>query len=107
MTGVSGMETLGKTWLSVIPTIPSLENGIKTKKLVTNLSFPASVKTGIRCTLSGDGIEEKPSSNSTITIPKKSKMEEYNAAMKNMMKNPYEYHHELGQFLFRLNIIMS
>lgn len=57
--------------------------------------MPAA-KTGICCKLSGDGIEDKQSSNSTFTIPKKSRMEEYNIAMKNMMRNPYEYHHELG-----------
>lgn len=26
------------------------------------------------------------------------KMEEYNTAMKKMMRNPYEYHHDLGDF---------
>ncbi|XP_021713657.1 phosphoglucan phosphatase LSF2, chloroplastic-like [Chenopodium quinoa] len=89
------MEALGKTCLSLLPTNFSLENGIKSKKLITNSSFPATVKSGICCKLSGNGNEEKPSSNS-ITIPKKSRMEEYNIAMKNMMRNPYEYHHELG-----------
>lgn len=41
-------------------------------------------------------IEQKPTnrgaSNSSGT-----KLEEYNIAMKKMMRNPYEYHHDLGQ----------
>lgn len=31
----------------------------------------------------------------------RSKMDEYNVAMKRLMRNPYEYHHDLGQFHWR------
>ncbi|GFY84478.1 dual specificity protein phosphatase (DsPTP1) family protein [Actinidia rufa] len=42
-----------------------------------------------------NGIEEKnPTSNGVSDS--KSRMEEYNIAMKRMMRNPYEYHHDLG-----------
>lgn len=52
----------------------------------------------ICCTLSESEIEENPTSKSA---PKsKDRMEDYNTAMKRMMRSPYEYHHDLGQFLF-------
>lgn len=36
----------------------------------------------------------------------RSKMEDYNLAMKTLMRNPYEYHHDLGQwFLIRYILI--
>ncbi|GFY84474.1 dual specificity protein phosphatase (DsPTP1) family protein [Actinidia rufa] len=45
--------------------------------------------------LSENGVEEKnPTSNGVSGS--KSRMEEYNIAMKRMMRNPYEYHHDLG-----------
>ncbi|KAG5019351.1 hypothetical protein JHK87_015206 [Glycine soja] len=53
----------------------------------------------IRCNkLSESGIEENPTTTSTSKRPSKNKdrMEEYNIAMKRMMRNPYEYHHDLG-----------
>ncbi|KAG5045902.1 hypothetical protein JHK86_015308 [Glycine max] len=53
----------------------------------------------IRCNkLSESGIEENPTITSTSKRPSKNKdrMEEYNIAMKRMMRNPYEYHHDLG-----------
>ncbi|KAF9618876.1 hypothetical protein IFM89_002744 [Coptis chinensis] len=46
---------------------------------------------GISCKVQSESeIHEKPTSTN------KSKMEEYNTAMKSMMRNPYEYHHVLG-----------
>ncbi|KAL2926082.1 Phosphoglucan phosphatase LSF2 chloroplastic [Bienertia sinuspersici] len=101
------MGTIANTCLSLLPTkstLPSIENGIKTK-FVTNLTFPewnanssSKLKFGICCNFSGDdGIAEKPSSNnSTTTKLKNSRVEDYNIAMKKMMRNPYEYHHDLG-----------
>ncbi|KRH64175.1 hypothetical protein GLYMA_04G220900v4 [Glycine max] len=52
----------------------------------------------ICCKLSESGIEENHTSTSTGERPSKIKdrMEEYNIAMKKMMRNPYEYHHDLG-----------
>ncbi|KAK9683623.1 hypothetical protein RND81_10G154100 [Saponaria officinalis] len=99
------MVALQNTNLSPKTTPPfSLKNGMKIK-FGTNYSLPqwkVSVfqsKVGIFCKFSGEGIEEKQpisNNNSTIIKSKKNRMEEYNNAMKKMMKNPYEYHHELG-----------
>ncbi|KAF7816548.1 phosphoglucan phosphatase LSF2, chloroplastic [Senna tora] len=49
----------------------------------------------IYCKLPESGIEENPTSRRTASNSK-NRMEDYNIAMKRMMKNPYEYHHELG-----------
>ena len=46
--------------------------------------------------LSESAIEENPTSK--MASKSKDRMEEYNIAMKRMMRNPYEYHHDLGQF---------
>ncbi|XP_048495240.1 phosphoglucan phosphatase LSF2, chloroplastic [Beta vulgaris subsp. vulgaris] len=95
------MGSLRNPSLTLLPTIPSLENGIKSK-FISNLAFPESKfaslqrKSGIYCKLSGDGTQDNLISNSTITKSKKSSVEEYNIAMKKMMRNPYEYHHDLG-----------
>lgn len=95
------MGSLRNPSLTLLPTIPSLENVIKSK-FITNLAFPepkfASLqrKSGIYCKLSGHGTQDNPISNSTITKSKKNSVEEYNIAMKKMMRNPYEYHHDLG-----------
>ncbi|KAK4433546.1 Phosphoglucan phosphatase LSF2, chloroplastic [Sesamum alatum] len=41
--------------------------------------------------------ESETERNRSVSISEsRSKMEEYNIAMKNMMRNPYEYHHDLG-----------
>lgn len=52
----------------------------------------------ICCKLSESGIEKNPTSTNRRVSETKDRMEEYNIAMKRMMKNPYEYHHDLGQF---------
>ncbi|KAL0401104.1 UNVERIFIED_CONTAM: Phosphoglucan phosphatase LSF2, chloroplastic [Sesamum latifolium] len=42
--------------------------------------------------------ESETERNRSVSINEsRSKMEEYNIAMKKMMRNPYEYHHDLGQ----------
>ncbi|XLS93886.1 hypothetical protein HN51_069894 [Arachis hypogaea] len=49
--------------------------------------------------LSESGIDEKkhkPSTSNTTASKSKDRMEDYNFAMKRMMRNPYEYHHDLG-----------
>ncbi|OIW20024.1 hypothetical protein TanjilG_31942 [Lupinus angustifolius] len=51
-------------------------------------------QTQICCKLSERGIEENPTSKSSSKS--KDRMEDYNIAMKRMMRNPYEYHHDLG-----------
>ncbi|KAL2227347.1 UNVERIFIED_CONTAM: Phosphoglucan phosphatase LSF2, chloroplastic [Sesamum indicum] len=43
--------------------------------------------------------ESETERNRSVSINEsRSKMEEYNIAMKKMMRNPYEYHHDLGQW---------
>ncbi|XVE86078.1 hypothetical protein DITRI_Ditri18aG0007500 [Diplodiscus trichospermus] len=51
----------------------------------------------IFCNLSEteSGIDDNPR-NGKISVRSKNRMEEYNTAMKRMMRNPYEYHHDLG-----------
>ncbi|KAJ0470983.1 putative tyrosine specific protein phosphatase [Helianthus annuus] len=46
--------------------------------------------TSISCKTTQNEIDETPQSPTTH------KMEDYNTAMKRMMRNPYEYHHDLG-----------
>ncbi|WCJ20038.1 Phosphoglucan phosphatase LSF2 chloroplastic [Euphorbia peplus] len=46
----------------------------------------------INCKLPESGIKETQLGKSSS----KNRMEEYNVAMKRMMRNPYEYHHDLG-----------
>lgn len=48
----------------------------------------------VSCTVTERGIKENPTSKGEGS----KKMEDYNTAMKRMMRNPYEYHHDLGQF---------
>jgi hypothetical protein len=52
----------------------------------------------INCSNSERAVVEKRSSNN--------KMEDYNTAMKRMMRNPYEYHHDLGSFFDLISIIV-
>ncbi|KAL3837809.1 hypothetical protein ACJIZ3_022400 [Penstemon smallii] len=46
--------------------------------------------------LPDSGTEAKKSGNRVSISDSNYKMEEYNIAMKKMMRNPYEYHHDLG-----------
>lgn len=53
----------------------------------------------------------KPKTTTSISCKKTSqnetnKMEDYNTAMKRMMRNPYEYHHDLGQYAFSFFIYL-
>lgn len=52
----------------------------------------------IYCGLPESGIEKKSTSNTASNSKKV--VEDYNTAMKRMMRNPYEYHHDLGQSSF-------
>ncbi|KAJ8442666.1 hypothetical protein Cgig2_003710 [Carnegiea gigantea] len=94
------MATLGNPCISLLQAVPSLENDMKIKVSGTNLRLPCrkapslKSKTGIFCTLSGDEAEQKATRNSAMT-KSKDRMEDYNTAMKRMMRNPYEYHHDL------------
>lgn len=57
---------------------------------------PARLKNQIYCKLPDSGIEENHTSRRASNS--NNRMEEYNIAMRRMMRNPYEYHHDLGQF---------
>ncbi|GAV62482.1 DSPc domain-containing protein [Cephalotus follicularis] len=81
---------------------PPLENQgllllVKKSKSACTLMFSKTCcKMGkISCSLSESEIGETPTSNK-VSFKFRSKVEEYNTAMKKMMSNPYEYHHELG-----------
>uniref|UniRef100_A0A2P2MQY4 Phosphoglucan phosphatase LSF2ic n=1 Tax=Rhizophora mucronata TaxID=61149 RepID=A0A2P2MQY4_RHIMU len=50
----------------------------------------------INCKLpAGDQVDENPT-RKVASLRSRDRMEEYNTAMKRMMRNPYEYHHDLG-----------
>ncbi|ESQ48940.1 hypothetical protein EUTSA_v10021258mg [Eutrema salsugineum] len=49
----------------------------------------------VSCKISGSGVGENPGTNG-VSLSSKNKMEDYNTAMKRLMRSPYEYHHDLG-----------
>lgn len=104
------MEALGNNicFGSSLFITPAAENVLLNKKnnffsynhvLVSKNSSPRLRK--ICCGLSDSEIGENPRSR-ILTKPKINKMDEYNIAMKRMMRNPYEYHHDLGLSLLLL-----
>ena len=80
---------------------PETELFSEKKKSSFNFMLPKNHSkmgsTGIFCKLSEteSGIDDNPT-NRKLSVRPKNKMEEYNTAMKRMMRNPYEYHHDLG-----------
>ncbi|GLT38456.1 hypothetical protein SLA2020_127060 [Shorea laevis] len=102
MSSVIGMGTgsrSGSGFSSVLSYPPEDEVLFGKKKSKCNFLIPNSkshFKMGrICCKLSQSGIEDNLG-NSEISVSSKNRMEEYNRAMKRMMRNPYEYHHDLG-----------
>lgn len=99
------MEAVGKSCLSSIVIAP-LDNYLSSMNRIYAINnFRVSKKKNFNsnrvcCKLPESEIGEK----STINRPlnSKNKMEDYNTAMKKMMRNPYEYHHDLGQSPFNL-----
>ncbi|XP_077236935.1 dual specificity protein phosphatase (DsPTP1) family protein [Tasmannia lanceolata] len=78
---------------SVFPSLKPLDNEpffSNKSRFNSTLSIKFRQSNKISCKISGSGVEENSSSIS------KSKMAEYNTAMKRMMRNPYDYHHDLG-----------
>ncbi|MQL92339.1 hypothetical protein Taro_024964 [Colocasia esculenta] len=54
-------------------------------------------KSSIRCKKPESRVEEELSSGSSRPPPPRTRrVEDYNTVMKRMMRNPYEYHHDLG-----------
>ncbi|EEF41555.1 phosphoglucan phosphatase LSF2, chloroplastic [Ricinus communis] len=49
----------------------------------------------INCKLTDSGVEENPT-RKHFSLSSNNRMDDYNIAMKRMMRNPYEYHHDLG-----------
>lgn len=66
--------------------------------------FPRNL--GVSCKISGsNGAEENPGTNG-VSLSSKNKMEDYNTAMKRLMRSPYEYHHDLGtNMTFRHDLV--
>ncbi|KAG5558107.1 hypothetical protein RHGRI_008128 [Rhododendron griersonianum] len=99
------MGAIGYTFLSASIFTSPLENNLLLSKqkyasmkslcYVAVVSRNPSKLSRVSCKLSGSGIEEKPTSNNGVSNSK-NRMEEYNTAMKSTMRNPYEYHHDLG-----------
>ncbi|CAK9323919.1 unnamed protein product [Citrullus colocynthis] len=73
-----------------------LQNNAHNKSLPfsSNLSKSLFRLNRICCGVPESGIQQNPSTSRPSSS--KNRMEEYNLAMKKMMRNPYEYHHELG-----------
>lgn len=64
--------------------VSTSRNALKSNKIYCKL--PGTESSGIE----QNATSRRPNSSGT-------KMDEYNIAMKKMMRNPYEYHHDLGQ----------
>ncbi|XP_065870739.1 phosphoglucan phosphatase LSF2, chloroplastic isoform X2 [Euphorbia lathyris] len=71
----------------------SIRNKSTSKFLVPKACFRIA---RINCKLTESGIEENPTRKEFSSSSSNNRMEEYNIAMKRMMRNPYEYHHDLG-----------
>ncbi|TYK25817.1 phosphoglucan phosphatase LSF2 [Cucumis melo var. makuwa] len=73
-----------------------LQNNAPNKLLPfsSTLSKPLYRFNRICCGVPESGIQQNPSTSRPSSS--KNRMDEYNLAMKKMMRNPYEYHHELG-----------
>ncbi|KAM5556828.1 hypothetical protein ABKV19_024293 [Rosa sericea] len=93
------MASVGNSCFSSVFTAP-LEKDVFLKKMKKSscnclMGSNNSLKLNkVYCGLPESGIEKKPTS-STASNSKKV-VEDYNTAMKRMMRNPYEYHHDLG-----------
>ncbi|PIN02553.1 Dual specificity phosphatase [Handroanthus impetiginosus] len=84
----------------------SSKQKIKPSLWASNNSFKYSK---ISCRLPENMNETDNSKQGVSLSNSRSKMEEYNMAMKKMMRNPYEYHHDLGMnyTLIRENLIFG
>uniref|UniRef100_A0A1J3CAN0 Phosphoglucan phosphatase LSF2, chloroplastic n=1 Tax=Noccaea caerulescens TaxID=107243 RepID=A0A1J3CAN0_NOCCA len=72
----------------------SLLNSIG-KKSSSDQRFPRNLSSKVACKISGSGVGENQGTNG-VSLSSKNKMEDYNTAMKRLMRSPYEYHHDLG-----------
>ncbi|ESW09605.1 hypothetical protein PHAVU_009G141000 [Phaseolus vulgaris] len=95
------MGSVGNVWFHSVQKVP-LDTQLQNKSLCgyivpPYLNYPMRL-TPISCELSERGIQDNSSTKSKRLYKNKNKnrMEDYNMAMKRMMRNPYEYHHDLG-----------
>ena len=74
---------------------------VKKKPFCSFMASKGHSKMGgrVSCKVSENGNEGNSSSSKVSFKTKNNNMEDYNTAMKKMMRNPYEYHHDLGQCL--------
>ncbi|KAL6126832.1 hypothetical protein ACLB2K_074877 [Fragaria x ananassa] len=103
------MASVGNSCLSSVFTAP-LEKDVFLKKMQksscnclmgSNNSFKLSK---VYCGLPESGIEKKPKSSTASNSTKV--VEDYNTAMKRMMRNPYEYHHDLARKNGTMDLIL-
>ncbi|GAB4832038.1 Phosphoglucan phosphatase lsf2, chloroplastic [Ancistrocladus abbreviatus] len=88
------MGSLGKSFMSSVILPSSIENDmILENKWVPSLKVSRAMN---NCSKWSNRICCKVSDKDTSRTASKNRMEEYNIAMKRMMRNPYEYHHDLG-----------
>ncbi|XP_073043062.1 phosphoglucan phosphatase LSF2, chloroplastic isoform X1 [Primulina eburnea] len=73
------------------PPLQITSNKNKSKFTSCFIKFPCMF-----CKFSGNETESNQPSRMVPRITSKNKMEDYNTAMKTLMRNPYEYHHDLG-----------
>lgn len=94
------MEPLGRiSWLSSSVLPPPIQSDNETCLSSYNLlrvPIKSSKLNKISCTMPESEIKENYTKNGS-SGRSSSKMDEYNRAMKTMMRNPYEYHHDLGE----------
>lgn len=99
---------VGINWFASVLKVPlgmQLQNKTLWRCIVPPyLNYPTRL-TPISCKLPESGTEDNPTVTGKRVHKNKDRMEDYNVAMKRMMRNPYEYHHDLGLFhLFTLFI---
>lgn len=62
-----------------------------------DLRFPRNLA-GVYCKSSGES--SGTGGTNGVSLSSKNKMEDYNTAMKRLMRSPYEYHHDLGIYIY-------
>ncbi|KAJ4980166.1 hypothetical protein NE237_010946 [Protea cynaroides] len=89
------MDAVTNGFFSTVLTVQHESEFSSKKRLFCSsmVSRKPSTISRISCKVSGGGMEDNPTRTSSSSG---TKMEDYNIAMKRMMRNPYEYHHDLG-----------
>lgn len=105
--GEARMEATGKACCSSLVLMSPLDKDAiftmtkkkKNKQHVCPVAGPKNPfkLSKISCGVSEDGVEPKQKKPTTVSAIPGSRTEDYNTTMKRMMRNPYEYHHDLGK----------